>query len=62
MNEQEEPLQSEHDIGFAAGARSVRSEALRIVAAHIDRLEPGKQQKIRDALLDLAASLRRNLK
>ena len=49
---------SEHDIGYAAGWRSCADEAARIVASHIDRLEPGKQLRTRDALLDLLASMR----
>ena len=49
---------SEHDIGYAAGWRNCADEATRIVASHIDRLEPGKQRRTRDALLDLLASMR----
>ena len=49
---------SEHDIGYASGWRSCADEAARIVASHIDRLEPGKQRRMRDALLDLLASMR----
>lgn len=49
---------SEHDIGYAAGWRSCADEAARIVASHIDRLEPGKHRRMRDALLDLLASMR----
>lgn len=49
---------SEHDIGYAAGWRACADEAARIVASHIDRLEPGKQLRTRDALLDLLASMR----
>lgn len=49
---------SEHDIGYAAGWRACADEAARIVASHIDRLDPGKQQRTRDALLDLLASMR----
>ena len=48
---------SDHDIGYAAGWRSCADEAARIVASHIDRLEPGKQRRMRDALLDLLASM-----
>lgn len=49
---------SEHDIGYAAGWRNCADNAAVIVAAHIDRLEPGRQQRTRDALLDLLASMR----
>ena len=49
---------SEHDIGYAAGWRACADEATRIVASHIDRLEPGKQLRTRDALLYLLASMR----
>ena len=51
-------MASEHDIGYAAGWRSCADEAARIVASHIDRLEPGKHRRMRDALLDLLASMR----
>lgn len=49
---------SEHDIGYAAGWRNCADNAAVIVAAHIDRLEPGRQQRTQDALLDLLASMR----
>lgn len=52
---------SEHDIGYAAGWRNCADEATRIVASHIDRLEPGRQQCTRDALLALLASMRSTL-
>lgn len=51
-------VSSEHDIGYAAGWRNCADEATRIVASHIDRLEPGRQPRTRDALLDLLASMR----
>ena len=51
-------MASEHDIGYAAGWRNCADEAARIVASHIDRLEPGRQQRMRDALLALLASMR----
>ena len=47
-----------HDIGYAAGWRNCADGAARTVASHIDRLEPGKQRRMRDALLDLLASMR----
>ena len=47
-----------HDIGYAAGWRNCADNAALIVAAHIDRFEPGRQQRTRDALLDLLASMR----
>ena len=50
-------VMTEHDIGFRAGAKAAAVEALRIVRAHIGRLEPGKQQRIRSALVDLEGSL-----
>jgi enolase len=53
---------SEHDLGFEAGVRTASEEVMRIVASHIDRLEPGKQQRIREALHDLEGSLRSNLR
>jgi hypothetical protein len=52
---------SEHDDGFAAGIRAARDEALRIVVSHIERLDPGRQQRIREALVSLEGSLRANL-
>jgi hypothetical protein len=33
------------------------TEALQQIRSHIDRLEPGKNQRIREALIDLDASL-----
>ena len=48
---------SDHDAGFAAGWICATNEALRIVKSHIDRLEPGKQQSIRNAMQSLEASM-----
>lgn len=48
---------SDHDIGFRAGVVSAANEAIRIVCARIDRLEPGKQQKLREELLMLEAAI-----
>ena len=48
---------SEHDSGFIAGVKCAAIEALRQVRAHIERLEPGKNQRIRDALIDLEGAL-----
>jgi hypothetical protein len=52
---------SDHDIGYAAGWAICAQQALWQCKAHIDRLEPGKQVKIRTALDDLIASLHADL-
>jgi hypothetical protein len=51
-------VDSEHDKGFKAGAEAAANECCRLIKSHIDRLEPGKQQRIREALLLLEASVR----
>lgn len=48
---------TEHDKGFRAGIKVTAIETLRVVRAHIDRLEPGKQKTVRDALESLEGSL-----
>jgi hypothetical protein len=53
----ESPALSEHDKGFRAGVRATAKEALWQVKAHIQRLEPGRQARVRDALEAVEASL-----
>lgn len=48
---------TEHDKGSRSGIKIAAIEALRIVRAHIDRLEPGEQKPMRDALEALEGSL-----
>ena len=50
-------VQTQHDVGFRAGVRAATVAALRTVRSHIDRLEPGRQQRIREALELLHGSL-----
>ncbi|MCC6475138.1 MAG: hypothetical protein IT514_15500 [Burkholderiales bacterium] len=52
---------SEHDIGYEAGWINAASEALRLLKAHIDRLEPGRQRNIRFALETLESAVKTNL-
>lgn len=48
---------TEHDKGSRSGIKIAAIETLRIVRAHIDRLEPGKQKTVRDALESLEGAL-----
>lgn len=50
--------ESEHDKGFKAGAEVAANECCRLIKSHIDRIEPGKHQKVREAFLLLEASVR----
>jgi len=54
-------LKTEHDTGYESGFADDTDKALWSCQAHIDRLEPGKNIKTREALLDLEASIRSNL-
>lgn len=51
---------SEFDEGFTVGCENTAVEALYLVQAHLDRLDPS-QKKMREALINLGVSMRVNL-
>lgn len=48
---------SEHDTGFRLGWELAARRAIDMVENHIQRLEPGKNAKVRAALCDAIASI-----
>ncbi len=52
---------TEHDKGYRAGWENAAKEALFHCGAAIDRLEPGKDKKLRDVLQRLESSMKNNL-